>query len=54
MSFEPRIELIDLDLDANNLEGKIDITINYQVRGTNSRFNYVYPFYLEEGTNVSK
>ncbi len=52
--FEPRIELIDLDLDADNLEGKIDITINYQVRGTNSRFNYVYPFYLEEGTNVSK
>lgn len=52
--FEPRIKLIDLDLEADNLEGKIDITINYQVRGTNSRFNFVYPFYLEEGTNVSK
>lgn len=52
--FEPRIKLIDLDLEADNLEGKIDITINYQVRGTNSRFNFVYPFYLEEGTNVAK
>lgn len=52
--FEPRIKLLDLDLDADNLEGKIAITVNYQVRGTNSRFNYVYPFYLEEGSNVAK
>lgn len=50
--FEARIKLLDLELEANELEGKIDITVEYLVKGTNSRYNYTYPYYIEEGTNI--
>lgn len=46
--WEPRIELLDVtaapDLAAAN---RLLIRIEYQVRATNSRYNLVYPFYLE-------
>lgn len=51
---EARIKLLDLQLEAIELEGRIDITLEYMIKGTNSRYNYVYPYYLEEGTNISK
>ena len=51
---EARIKLLDLKLEAFELEGRIDITLEYLIKGTNSRYNYVYPYYLEEGTNISK
>lgn len=51
--YEPRIKLLKLDLDHSENDGKILITINYMVKGTNSRFNYVYPFYLNEGTEIN-
>jgi phage baseplate assembly protein W len=52
--YEPRIKLLHLDLESNANEGRIDIRISYMVRGTNSRHNYVYPFYLKEGTEIRK
>jgi phage baseplate assembly protein W len=44
--FEPRIDLnkIDLDSDMQN-EGVLLIKLDYTVRTTNSRYNYVFPFY---------
>lgn len=46
--WEPRIDVLDVyaapDPNEDNL---LLIEINYQVRSTNSRFNLVYPFYLE-------
>ena len=46
--WEPRIDILDVavapDRDAPN---RLLITIEYRVRTTNSRFNLVYPFYLE-------
>lgn len=51
---EARIKLLDLKLEAFELEGRIDITLEYMIKGTNSRYNYVYPYYLEEGTNISQ
>jgi uncharacterized protein len=46
--WEPRIDVLDVyavpDPAQPNL---LVIEINYQVRSTNSRFNLVYPFYLE-------
>ena len=51
---EARIKLIDLTLESFETEGRIDITLEYEIKGTNSRYNYVYPFYLEEGTNISQ
>ena len=53
--YEPRIDLIEIDFameDNNN--GVINIDIIYKIRATNSRKNYVFPFYLEEGTFVTK
>jgi phage baseplate assembly protein W len=50
---EPRIKLEKVTLDEKPLQGRIDITLEYTIRTTNSRFNYVYPFFLSEGTNVS-
>ena len=49
---EPRIKLENLVITPNDLEGKLDILVSYIVRSTNTRFNRVYPFYYQEGTNV--
>ncbi len=51
---EPRIKLIDVNMDTQfQLEGRVDIKIVFELRSTNTRFNFVYPFYLQEGTEVS-
>jgi phage baseplate assembly protein W len=51
---EPRIELEKVILnDTRELEGVILIEINYRVKTTNSRFNFVFPFYKLEGTDIN-
>ena len=50
---EPRIRLEKVSLEAKSQEGVIEITLEYLIRTTNSRYNYVYPFYVSEGTNIS-
>jgi phage baseplate assembly protein W len=47
-TWEPRIDVLDAYAapDPSN-PSVLVIEINYQVRSTNSRFNLVYPFYLE-------
>ena len=45
---EPRVRLNGLDV-ADAGEGMLRISIDYTIRATNSRYNMVYPFYLEEG-----
>ena len=51
--FEPRIDLKNIELDnTGELEGRILISIEYIIRSTNSRFNFVYPFYKKEGTEI--
>lgn len=53
--FEPRIDVTKIDLDeTDELQGKVVISIEYIVRSTNSRFNFVYPFYRAEGTELKK
>lgn len=49
---EPRIKPDKVNLAARPEEGVIEITLEYTVRTTNSRYNYVYPFYINEGTNI--
>jgi phage baseplate assembly protein W len=45
--YEPRINLLALDLDTTaQLEGRVALVVDYEIRATNSRFNLVYPFYL--------
>lgn len=47
--WEPRIKVISVKAELENEEGKLLISIDYQVLTTNTRFNLVYPFYLKEG-----
>jgi hypothetical protein len=50
---EPRIQVNKIDLqEAGELEGRILIIIEYTIRSTNSRFNFVYPYYRAEGTEI--
>ncbi|NTS41818.1 GPW/gp25 family protein [Flavisolibacter sp. BT320] len=51
--YEPRIKVDKVELlDDAELEGRIVIQIDYRVRTTNSRYNYVFDYYLNEGTEV--
>lgn len=46
---EPRISLDKLDIsESQTQQGLLLISIEYTVRSTNSRFNMVYPFYINE------
>lgn len=47
--YEPRITLDKVIVDFQDNEGMMIITIEFTVDATNSRANYVYPFYLNEG-----
>ncbi|MNJ97382.1 Lysozyme [compost metagenome] len=52
--YEPRIDLESITLDEEYiLDGRIDIIIDYRIRTTNSRQNMVYPFYRNEGNDIS-
>jgi phage baseplate assembly protein W len=47
--WEPRIDVLDVNVFADQAnQNLLHIEISYQVRATNSRFNLVYPFYLEQ------
>lgn len=52
--FEPRIILNTITFDMEQQEGVLFIDIDYTVRQTNRRSNMVYPFYLNEGTDLIK
>jgi phage baseplate assembly protein W len=55
LQYEARIDLLDIDFfmeETNN--GVINIEVTYKIRATNSRKNYVFPYYLEEGTFIKK
>lgn len=52
--FEPRIDLEDIEIDeGQSQEGVLLIRLDYRVRTTNSRSNLVFPFYFQQGTNLS-
>ncbi len=46
--WEPRIDVLDVYAAPDpSRPNRLLVEINYRVRATNSRFNLVYPFYLE-------
>lgn len=50
--YEPRIDLQEVKIDDTLIfEGKVLIEITYLIRSTNSRRNFVFPFYSNEGIN---
>ena len=51
--YEARIDLNSIKIDdSREVEGVILIILDYTVRTTNSRFNFVYPYYKKEGTEL--
>lgn len=50
---EPRIRLDDISLEAKPNQGLLEITLEYTIRTTNSRYNFVYPFYVYEGIDIN-
>ena len=52
--YEPRIDIEKISLDTDrDLEGIVLIEVIYRVRSTNTRYNFVYPFYKAEGTDIN-
>ena len=48
--WEPRIDLMEVSVTASGaVRNRLDIEIQYKVRATNTFYNLVYPFYLQEG-----
>lgn len=50
--FEPRVILNDVRLDPVQEEGLVRIYVEYTIEGTNTRNNFVFPYYLEEGSQI--
>ena len=51
LRWEPRIEVLDVNAVASGgQDEELLIGVYYRVRMTDSRFNLVYPFYLNRGT----
>ena len=52
--YEPRIVAENVDVTSADsfdlVEGKFTITVTYSIPQTNSRFNYVYDYYLNEAS----
>lgn len=45
---EPRIDADQVSVMPDQLAGRLDIHISWVVRGANSRFNAVFPYYVKE------
>lgn len=47
--WEPRIDSIGVEVRADPPQGLVNVDVRYRVRTTNTFYNLVYPFYLQEG-----
>lgn len=47
LSNEPRVDDVDIDIDAASKEGCLIINVRYRIRETNTYDNLVFPFYLD-------
>lgn len=50
--WEPRIDTIGVTVRPEHRAGRLDVDVRYRVRRTNTFYNLVYPFYLQEGRDV--
>lgn len=50
IAWEPRIRVEEVEVKRlPDAVAGIEISVEYQVRATNTFYNFVYPFYLQEG-----
>ena len=53
--YEARIITEEIRIEpAKDQDGVLEIEVTYRVSATNNRYNYVYPFYKREGTNLHR
>lgn len=51
--YEPRINLLEVNVALDEqLDGRININLDYVIKTVNKRSNMVYPFYFLEGTDL--
>lgn len=50
--YEPRIELLELELHEEPQGGRLLLELAYRIRATNARANVVFPFYKNEGSDI--
>lgn len=51
---EPRIIVQGINTVPKPDDGLLEINIEYTIITTNTRYNYVFPFYMNEATNIEK
>ena len=55
LHYEARINLNSVTIDdTRETSGFILLVLEYTIRTTNSRFNYVFRYYIHEGTELNK
>lgn len=55
IAWEPRIQLDGIEIvESGDTAGLLSISLHYSLRGTNSRYNLVYPFYLREAARAAR
>jgi phage baseplate assembly protein W len=47
--WEPRIDSVEVLVTADPPRGEMTVNLRYRVRTTNTFYNLVYPFYVQEG-----
>lgn len=47
--WEPRIEDVEASVSPGEAQNALMIRIAFRVRATNNPYNYVFPFFLQEG-----
>jgi hypothetical protein len=50
--WEPRIDSVGAEVRPETKRGLLNIDVRYRVRRTNTFYNLVYPFYLQEGRDT--
>src|SRR5262245_39730126 len=50
LRWEPRINVLNVRVTADSKGERLFVDLDYESRATNSRFNLVYPFYLERSS----
>lgn len=55
VAWEPRIEVAGLEIvESGDEPGLLTISLSYVLRGANSRYNFVYPFYIREASRAAR
>jgi phage baseplate assembly protein W len=47
LNWEPRIEVDDITVTPRSDRSELEVSIDYSIRASNSKYNLVYPFFLE-------